>query len=102
MTAEGSRVCYRCSAAKGNFLSVGTQLLGSRTIKTMDAWCKKITRVASGIDLPDILRGTSAQKIVDWGEDGSAIVQDQCQPIMRTVVRDAVAAVLIFSSTRSG
>jgi hypothetical protein len=38
----------------------------------MDAWRKKITRVASGIDLPDILRGTSAEKIVDWGEDGSS------------------------------
>ena len=71
MTAEGSLVCHRCSAAKGDFLSVG-----SRTIKTIDAWRKKITRVASGIDLPDILCGTSAQ-----------------------VVRDAV---LIFSSTRSG
>jgi hypothetical protein len=67
MTAEGSCVCHRCSAAKGDFLSVG-----SRTIKTMDARRKKITRVASGIDLPDILRGTSAEKIVDWGEDGSA------------------------------
>ena len=69
MTAEGSRVCHRCSAAKGDFLSVG-----SRTIKTMDALRKKIARVASGIDLPDIFRWTSAQKIVDWarGEDGSA------------------------------
>jgi len=35
----------------------------------MDALRKKITRVASGIDLPDILSGTSAEKIVDWGED---------------------------------
>ena len=67
MTVEGSGVCNRCSAAKGDFLSVG-----SRIIKTMDAWSKKITRIASGIDLPDIFRGTSAQKFVDWGEDGSA------------------------------
>ena len=65
MTAEGSGVCHRCSAAKDDFLSVGS-------IKTMDARRKKITRAASGIDLPDLLRGTSAQKIVDWGEDGSA------------------------------
>ena len=66
MTAEGSGVCHRCSAAKGDFLSVGR-----RNIKTMDSRRRKITRVASGIDLPDILLRASAEKIVDWGADGS-------------------------------
>ena len=32
---------------------------------------RKISRVASAINLPDILRVATAEKIVDWGEDGS-------------------------------
>jgi len=94
MTAEGSGVCHRCSAAKGDFLSVGR-----RNIKTMDSRRRKITRVASGIDLPDILLRASAEKIVTGARMDPHIAQDQCHRIMKTVVRDAV---LIFSSTRSG
>lgn len=66
MTAEGSRVCHRCSASQGEFLSEMR-----KSIKTMAARRTKITRVASGIDLPDIIRGATAEKIVDWGTDGS-------------------------------
>jgi hypothetical protein len=66
MSAEGSRVCHRCSASQGGFLSEEI-----RSIKTMDARRRKISTVASGIDLPDLLRGATAEKIVDWGEDGS-------------------------------
>ena len=37
----------------------------------MDAWRRKISTVASGIDLPDLLRSATAENIVDWGEDCS-------------------------------
>ena len=63
--AEGSCQCHRCAAEKGRFLC------GRQNIKSTEARRRKITRVASGIDLPDIIRGASAEKIVDWGEDGS-------------------------------
>ena len=94
MTAEGSGVCQRCSAAKCDFLSVGR-----RNIKTKDPWSRKITRVASGIDLPDTLLRASAEKIVDWGADGSTHCPGPMSAHYEDGVRDAV---LIFSSTRSG
>ena len=65
----------------------------------MDSRRKKITTVASGVDLPDILRGATAEKIVDWGEDGSTHRPGPMAEPMRVVASDAV---LILSSTRSG
>jgi len=40
-------------------------------VKSTNKRRAKITRVASGVDLPDIIQNASAEKIVDWGEDGS-------------------------------
>ena len=94
MTAEGSRVCHRCSASHGGFL-----FDGRRSIKTMDSRRKKITTVASGVDLPDILRGATAEKIEKGGRTAPNIAQDQWQNTMRVVASEAV---LNLSSTRSG
>jgi hypothetical protein len=66
-SAEGSCICHRCSARKGDFSSADFQ----GTIKSTVARRTAISRAASGVDLPDCLRGVTADPIVDWGGDGS-------------------------------
>lgn len=66
-SAEGSCVCHRCAARKGDFSSADFQ----GTIKSTVARRAAITRAASGVDLPECFQRASSDSIVDWGEDGS-------------------------------
>ena len=68
-SAEGPLVCHRCTARLGSFLDVDV----NQTIKTTEGRRRKITRAASGIDMRDHVDrpASGADKVVDWGEDGS-------------------------------
>ena len=61
-------VCHRCTAKKGSFLDVANE-----SMKTTDSRRARITRAASGIDMRDHVErpASGANKVVDWGEDGS-------------------------------
>ena len=68
-SAEGPLVCHRCTARLGSFLDVDV----NQTIKTTEGRRRKITRASSGIDMRDHVNrpASGADKVVDWGEDGS-------------------------------
>ena len=65
MTCEGAKVCHRCPAKVGDFLSDVRF-----NIKSIKSKRTAIERAASGVDLPDCIRGATADKVVDWDEDG--------------------------------
>lgn len=66
MSGEGSNVCHRCYTKKGDFLSEATVGL-----KSAEKRRKAIENAASGVDLPDILRNSSSEPVVEFGEHGS-------------------------------
>ena len=65
-SGEGSYACHRCYAKKGDFLS--DVRLG---LKSVESRRRAIEIAASGVDLPDIVRGATDAPVVEWGEDGS-------------------------------
>ena len=65
-SGEGSYVCHRCFAKKGEFLS--DVKFG---LKTVDSRRKAIETAASGVDLPDIFQNSSSSPVVEFGEGGS-------------------------------
>ena len=65
-SAEGSYQCHRCAEHKVDFSSADFR--GS--VKSTVTRRADIARAASGVDLPETIRGDSTEAVVDWGDFG--------------------------------